>query len=101
MRLIRIAALVAPSVAALGLFILASARDAEADRLAPAGSADGIWETIDNQTAPAASWQRPDGGAYHALRLNKIALGQLLARAPMERAGDLRESQAVLSLPMP
>jgi hypothetical protein len=35
------------------------------------------------------------------LRLNKRALVQQLARAPMERTRDLRNSPAVLSLPMP
>ena len=102
MRPIRIAALVAPSVAALGLFILASTKQAEADRLAAAGTAgDGIWETIDNSATAAAGSPVPAGDPYHALRLNKVALAQLLFRAPMERTGDLRHSPAVLSLPMP
>jgi hypothetical protein len=47
-----------------------------------------------------ADWQRP-AGSYQVLRINKDALIQQLARAPMERAGDLRNSPAVLSLPMP
>ena len=102
MRPIRIAALVAPSLAALGLFILASTREAEADRLGAAGTTgDGIWETIDNSAMAAADWKAPAGDSYHALRLNKDSLSRLLARAPMERAGALRNSLAVLSLPMP
>src|SRR5687767_3170097 len=102
MRPIRIAAFVAPSLAALGLFILASIKEADANRLAPAGTTgDGIWETIDNGALAAAGWQTPAGDSYHALRLNKDALARLLARAPMERVGDLGNSAAVLSLPMP
>ena len=102
MRPIRIAALVAPSLAALGLFILASIREADANRLAAAGTTgDGIWETIESSATAAAGSQAPAEDSRHSLRLNKVALGQLLVRAPMERTSDLRNSPAVLSLPMP
>jgi hypothetical protein len=64
-------------------------------------SSDGIWQTIDSSSIAAADWQAPPADSYQVLRLNKDALAQQLARAPMERTGDLRESPAVLSLPMP
>jgi hypothetical protein len=64
-------------------------------------SSDGVWQTIDNSSIAAADWQAPPADSYQVLRLNKDALAQQLARAPMERTGDLRESPAVLSLPMP
>lgn len=102
MRPIKIAVFVAPSIAALGLFLFAFARDAEADRLAAAATTgDGIWETIDNSSMAVAHSQPPAPGSSQVLRLNKAALVQQLMRAPMEGTGDLRKSPAVLALPMP
>ena len=43
----------------------------------------------------------PAATPYQAVRLNKDVLERQLARAPMEFTGDLRNSPAVLSLPMP
>src|SRR5207244_6781 len=51
--------------------------------------------------AAAANWQTPSAGSYRVLRMNKSALAQALASAPLERTGDLNKSPAVLSLPMP
>ena len=102
MRQIRIAVLVALSFASLGLLIWAFAPEAGAGALArTAPSGERIWETIDNSSIAAADWKPPAAGSYRVLRLNKDALAQQLARAPMERTGDLRNSPAVLSLPMP
>lgn len=101
MRPIKIAALVVSSLALLGLFLLAFAPEAGANRPgARATSGDGIWEKADNSSMAVADWQRP-AGSYQVLRISKDALIQQLARAPMEWAGDLRNSPAVLSLPMP
>ena len=63
-------------------------------------SSDGVWQGIDKQAIVAAAWQSPSD-SYQALRLNKQALEQQLSLAPMEFTGDLRESPAILSLPMP
>ena len=41
------------------------------------------------------------GSTHSVLQLNKTALASQLAHAPMEFRGDLRNSPAVLSLPMP
>ncbi len=102
MRQIKIAAFIAPSLAALGLLVLPFAPEAGAGRpAAPAKSGDGIWQTIESGSIAAADWQAPAAGDYRVLRLNKDALVQQLARAPMERTGELRNSPAVLSLPMP
>ena len=102
MRPIKIAALVAPSFATIGLFVLALAPGAGAGGpAAMAGSGDGIWETIGEPSAARAGAQGSDSGSQHVLRLNRNALTQLLARAPLERTGDLRNSRAVLVLPLP
>jgi hypothetical protein len=102
MRQIRIAAFIAPSLASLGLLILAFAPEAGAAGLAAtAKSKDGVWEKIDNRLIATRDLQLPAASSYRVLRLNKEALARQLARAPMERTGDLRNSPAILSLPMP
>ena len=102
MRHIRIAALIAPFLAALGLLILAFVpKGGAAGVAANAKSAGNVWEKIDNRSVSVLQLHRPDKSVYQALRLNKAALAQQLARAPMERTGDLRKSPAILSLPMP
>src|SRR2546428_187120 len=102
MRQIRIAAFIAPSLTSLGLLILAFAPEAGAAGLAAtAKSGDGIWQTIDKSSIATRDLQLPAASSYRILRLNKDALARQLARAPMERTGDLRKSPAVLSLPMP
>ena len=101
MRHIRISAFVAPALAALGLLTLAFTLEAGAGRRTAAVTPDdGIWQTIDNSSIAAADW-KPPADSYQVLRLNKEALAQQLARAPMEGDGDLRNSPAILSLPMP
>src|SRR5438309_1902577 len=103
MRQIRIAAFIAPSLASLGLLILSAfAPEAGAAGFAAtAKSGDGVWEKIDNRLISTRDLQLPAPSSYRALRLNKDALARQLARAPMERTGDIRKSPAVLSLPMP
>ena len=64
-------------------------------------SGDGVWQAIDNSAISVADLRFQPGSPYKASRLNTDALAQQLARAPMERTGDLRKSPAVLSLPMP
>jgi len=102
MRQIKIAVFTALSLATLGLLIWAFTP--KADAAAPgtkATSGDDVWEKIDNSSIASADWQAPAAGSYRVLRLNKAALARQLARAPMERTADLRNSPAVLSLPMP
>ena len=102
MRHIKIAAFIAPTVAALGLLVLAFAPEMGA--AAPGTStesADGIWEKIDKSSVDTSQLKIPAATSYQAVRLNKEALTEQLARAPMEFSGDLRNSPAVLSLPMP
>ncbi len=102
MRQIRSAVLIALSVVSLGLLISVFASKAGAGSLAARPTpGDGIWETIDNNSLAAADWQAPAPDSYRVLRLNKNALAQQLARAPMERTGELRKSPAIVSLPMP
>ena len=100
MRSIKIAVLLALSVAVLGFVVWAFAPQAGAGSLAPqAGSGDGVWENIDQSSIAPGNAGVP--ASARALRLNKAALAQQLARAPMERTADLRNSPAVVSLPMP
>ena len=102
MRQIRFAAFIASSLASLGLLILAFAPEMGAAGVtANAKSAGNVWEKIDNRSVSISQLHRPAKSPYQALRLNKNALAQQLARAPMERTGDLRKSPAILSLPMP
>jgi hypothetical protein len=72
-----------------------------ADRPAATTSGDGVWRAIDNSAIRVADLRLPARSPYKASRLNTDALAQQLARAPMERTGDLRKSPSVLSLPMP
>ena len=102
MRQIRIAVICAGSFALLCLLMFAFAPETgAAGSAAPATSRDGIWQTIDRSSIAATDLHLPAGSSYRALRLNKEALAQQLARAPMEGSGDLRNSPVVLSLPMP
>jgi hypothetical protein len=96
MRLIKVADLVTSSVVAVGLFIIIFA---DGDRLTATVSPDPVWEAVgENSTAVA----QPDSAAESCrVALNTEALGQLLARAPMQSVQDLRQSPAVLALPMP
>ena len=96
MRLIRVAGFVTPSVVAVGLFLFIFA---DGGRLAATVSPDAVWETagensssVSTPTSPADSFR---------VALNAPALGQILARAPMQSVQDLRKSPAVLALPMP
>ena len=100
MRPIKIAVSITLSMAALSLLIWVFAPKAGARALvAKPGSEDGVWETS-SSVAPT-SGRTTVAGSYSVLRLNKDALVQLLAHAPMEGRGDLRKSPAILSLPMP
>ena len=102
MRQIRIAVICAASFALLCLLMFAFAPETgAAGPGANATSADGIWERIDNSAIAVTSLHMPAASPYQAVRLNKDALERQLARAPMEFTGDLRNSPAVLSLPMP
>jgi hypothetical protein len=99
MRLIRIAGFIAPSAASVGLFILAFATGG--NRLVATVSPDAVWEVVPESSTNAARTPAQGPDSSRVLRLNKEALRQLLARTPMERSGDLRNSPAILSLPMP
>src|SRR5438105_2422838 len=102
MRQIKIAAFIALSLALLGLSILALAPKAGASALqAKAKSGDDVWEQIDKSSIAVANLHLRAASSYQVLRFNKNALARQLARAPMERTADLRNSPAVLSLPMP
>ena len=76
-----------------------SATTIAADHLAATTSGDGVWRAIDNSAIRVANLRLPAGSPYKASRLNPDALARQLARAPMERTGDLRKSPSVLSLP--
>ncbi len=100
MRPIKITVLVALSAASLGLLIWVLAPKAGARGLvAKPASGDDIWETLGSVAATGV--QTAGASSHGVLRLNKDALAQQLARAPMEGSGDLRKSPALLSLPMP
>lgn len=98
MRLFRIAGWIVPSLVPIGVFVFAFAGG---DRLAATVSPDAVWEAIGEPSVTPAGAQVSDSDSQQGLRLNQNALTQLLARAPLERTGDLRNSQAVLALPMP
>ncbi|MEY2504575.1 MAG: hypothetical protein QOG27_855, partial [Verrucomicrobiota bacterium] len=102
MRPIKIAALVTPSLATIGLFVLAFSPGVKArGPVATERSGDGIWEAIGEPSVAPARAQVSASDSQQGFRLNKEALTQLLARAPRERTGDLRNSQVVLALPLP
>ncbi len=102
MRRIKIVVLLALVSASVGLLISVLAPRAGAGSLTdkPA-SEDGIWVTVDNRISATANWHAPEPGSYRVLRLNKDSLAQQLARAPLERTGDLRNSPAIVTFPMP
>ena len=65
-----------------------------------AGSGDGIWE-IPSAGALLAATRLPAGaGAGVVVRLNRGALDQFLARAPMEDTTGRPEDQVIISLPL-
>ena len=102
MRHIRIAVVTAASLAAVGLLTLAFApRTGAAGPAAPEKSQDGVWRTIDSTSVDVTTLHLSPGNTHTVLQLNKTALARELARAPMEFTSDLRNSPAVLSLPMP
>lgn len=102
MRQLKIAAFVALSLGALSVLTLAFATGAGARQpFAPTLSEDGIWETTDGGSSAQASAITIEE-VPRALRLNSDALARQLAEAPQEAAnGGLRNSPAVVSLPMP
>ena len=68
-------------------------------------SQDGVWRQIDES---ALEQQRPEAAArfadplfYKAFRLNKAALGDVLERAPREFSYAARNTETVLTLPLP
>src|SRR5436190_7770062 len=102
MRPIKIAALVAPSLATLGLFVLVFCPIVQArGPVTTPQSGGGIWETIAEPSVGPTGAEASDSDSQHNLRLNREVLAELLSRAPLERTGDLRQSRAVLVLPMP
>ena len=102
MRHIRIAVVTAASLAAVALFTLAFApRTGAAGTAAPERSPDGVWRTITGTSVDVTTLHLSAGTTHTVLQLDKTALARQLARAPMEFTGDLRNSRAVLSLPMP
>ncbi len=95
-----IAAFVAPSAGSIGFFLLTfAASQSRSATPAPAGEA--IWEIITEPSIASMNSPAADRDVSSVLRLNKDALAQQLIRAPMEGTIDLRNSPAVLSLPMP
>ncbi len=97
MRPIKIAVLLALLSASVGLLISIFAPRAGASGLKSiVTSADGIWETLQTRPSNGALF-----GATSLLRLNKDALVQQLARAPLEGSADLRQSRLILFLPAP
>src|SRR6476469_1315359 len=88
MRLIRLIAFIAPSALAVGLFILAFT--VGGDRLTATVSPDAVWQAVDESSGLAVDG--PAADSSRLLHLNKDALTQQLARAPMEGTTDLRNS---------
>lgn len=98
MRLIRIAGYITPSLVLLGLAIFAFAGGSQrAATLSPGG----VWEVVDASSITAPNSPAQISASNRVLRLRRDALAQQLARAPMEGTADLRNSAAILSLPMP
>ncbi len=103
MRPIKIAVSTALLIASLSLLLWVFAPKAGAGSLkVTAIAADGVWKMSEASSVPAGNAQSVTAaGSRSVLRLNKDALAQQLALAPMERTGDLRNSPSILAFPMP
>jgi subtilisin-like proprotein convertase family protein len=89
---------------AAGLFILQNQRFTA--KAAPTvvtvnTSADGIWQQVDKSSLGGKSVQLNRPRAFTATSLDKAALAQTLARAPMEFTETARSTSMVMTLPMP
>ncbi|HEV3469350.1 MAG TPA: zinc-dependent metalloprotease family protein [Pyrinomonadaceae bacterium] len=60
-----------------------------------------LWQAVNESSIVATGRRAIVPAAYRTLRLNKDALTRTLAAAPLEFTAPLRQSRAVLSLPMP
>jgi subtilisin-like proprotein convertase family protein len=64
-------------------------------------SVDGLWQQIDKSGVNAKTAQANKPRAFGAASLDKTALSQLLARAPMEFTAAAKGAEVVMTLPMP
>jgi hypothetical protein len=64
-------------------------------------SGDGIWRKIEESSLSTRRERASSPGAYLTVRLNHDALRGVLGNAPMEFTEAARNSQAVITLPMP
>ncbi|HRX85347.1 MAG TPA: M12 family metallo-peptidase, partial [Phycisphaerae bacterium] len=65
-------------------------------------SIDGVWQTADAEAltrGAVQAWVRPE--AYAAFTLDRVALGDVLATAPLEATRAAREAPGEFMLPMP
>jgi hypothetical protein len=75
---------------------------ARGGQLVPADgrSADGVWQSIDERTIPEALRRTDIAGQRAVLTVNRMALDQRLAAAPLERDGA-GLSGDVIAIPLP
>lgn len=64
-------------------------------------SSDGIWQEIDAATIPQQRKREIIPQAYRTFRLEKEALQQMLRRVPLEFTEAARNTEVVMTLPMP
>jgi hypothetical protein len=66
------------------------------------GSGDALWQTVSAAELNGLSserWVRPLSA--RGLRLNRTALIELLAQAPLERSNEAQERQVIIPIPLP
>lgn len=66
-----------------------------------AASLDGIWQSVDESSFSRKSARAIVPRAYKTLRLNKSSLANLLAQAPLEVSGAARQTEVIMTIPMP
>jgi hypothetical protein len=69
---------------------------------APGKSSDGLWQDVkESSIAVSGGARQIVPRSYRTVRLNKEAMTQLLAQAPMEFTQAASENQTVMTIPMP
>lgn len=64
-------------------------------------TSDPYWQDAPNAARSARSLAITPGRSFRTLRLNHAAWQETLRKAPFERRAELRDSQSIVSLPMP
>jgi hypothetical protein len=88
-------------LAALTLLAAAAALTGTGSKSSGQSLAGDIWRAVDESSIVSRGKRLIVPAAYHTVRLNGRALAQTLAAAPKEFAVPLRQSPAVVGLPMP